>query len=54
MTASPAGKFVAAIVTAAAGSVHAEVAPELGGEQAAAELEAGVEAWRQQRQEDQT
>jgi len=35
-------RFVAALLTAIAGSVRAEVAPELGGDEAAARLEATV------------
>lgn len=34
--------FVAAVLTAIAGSVEAKVAPELGGDEAAAQLEATV------------
>ena len=41
--------FVAAVLTAIAGSVHAEVAEELGGDEAAARLEATVTTARQQR-----
>lgn len=33
-------RFVAALITAIAGSVHAEVTEELGGDEAAAQLEA--------------
>lgn len=43
--------FVAAIVTAIAGSVRAEVTPELGGQEAAGRLEATVTETRQQRGE---
>ena len=35
-------RFVAALITAIAGSVEAQVTPELGGDEAAARLEATV------------
>ena len=41
--------FVAAVLTAIAGSVEAKVAPELGGEQAAARLESTVTEARRER-----
>ena len=39
--------FVAAVLTAIAGSVEAKVAPELGGDEAAAQLEATVRKARE-------
>ena len=41
--------FVAALITAIAGSVHAEVTEELGGDEAAAQLEATVTEARRER-----
>jgi len=43
-------RFLAAVITAIAGSVEAKAAPELGGREAAERLEATVAEARQQRE----